>query len=343
MTTDVGFYDSSENAKGVLRKLASLGIVMTFIVIVLGAYVRLNDAGLGCPDWPGCFGQVFAPSDASELAAAAAAYPEVEVDSGKAWKEMIHRYIASSLGLVVVLMWALSFAYRRDLPFKLVSFLLVLICFQGALGMWTVTELLKPTIVTSHLIGGMSVLATFGYLLFKLNPRAIRAPHIGLNKLATAFVAVVLVQIVLGGWTSTNYTGLHCPDFPTCQGQWLPPTNFSEAFALTSEEGVNYEGGRLSNAASVTVHLTHRIGALVVFFTALLLTITAFRKGYSIHKRYALGVMILVCFQWGLGVGTVLLHLPVFLATAHNGGAALLLLMAMRFKHLVSKQQELLR
>jgi len=342
MTSQIAFYDSDESAKGVLRKLASLGIVMTFVVIVLGAYVRLNDAGLGCPDWPGCFGQVFAPSDAAELAAAAAAYPEVVVDSGKAWKEMIHRYLASSLGLVVLVMWGLSFVYRRTLPFKLVSFLLVLICFQGALGMWTVTELLKPTIVTSHLIGGMSVLATFGYLLFSLRAGATRAPHRALNRLATAFVTVVLIQIVLGGWTSTNYTGLHCPDFPTCQGQWLPDTNFSEAFTLTAQDGVNYEGGRLSNAASVAVHLTHRIGALVVFFTALLLTITAFRSGYSVHKRYALLLFSLVCAQWALGVATVLMHLPVYLATAHNGGAALLLLIAMRYKHLVSNQRELI-
>ncbi len=337
MTSSVASYTSNTQANsiGLLRRLAGLGIIMTFVVIVLGAYVRLSDAGLGCPDWPGCFGQVFAPSDADAIAAAAAAYPNVEVDSGKAWKEMIHRYLASGLGLVVVIMWLISFKSREVTPFRWISFLLALICFQGALGMWTVTKLLQPTIVTAHLLGGMSVLATFAYLYIKMGANWVNASQIKLNRIVTVLMFATIAQIALGGWTSTNYTGLHCPDFPTCQGQWLPETDFKTAFTLTAEEGVNYEGGRLGNTASVTVHLTHRLGAVVVFLLALTLLFAAIKEGNTHHRKWAYILFAVVFGQWALGITTVLLHLPVAIATAHNAGAALLLLSVIRYKHLV--------
>lgn len=337
MTTQTYRFEDSSNqsATGLLRKLAGLGIVMTLVVVVLGAYVRLSDAGLGCPDWPGCFGQVFAPSDAAERAAVAAHYPDIEVDSGKAWKEMVHRYLASSLGLVVVVMWFVALVNRRTTPFKAITFLLALICFQGALGMWTVTKLLQPAIVTAHLLGGMSVLATFAYLYIKTGASWVVSPHKRLNQVISLFLVVTAAQIALGGWTSTNYTGLHCPDFPTCQGQWLPATNFSEAFTITAEEGVNYEGGTLSNAAAVTVHVTHRLGAIAVLLASILFLVLALKTGNQHHRRWAFVLFGVVCVQAAIGITTVLLHLPVPIATLHNAGAALLLLTAIRVKRLV--------
>ncbi|MBT8446955.1 MAG: COX15/CtaA family protein, partial [Gammaproteobacteria bacterium] len=230
-----------------MELLVSACLVLAFTVIVFGAYVRLTDAGLGCPDWPGCYGLLTVPEEAGELAAAAADY-ERPVEGGKAWREMIHRYLASTLGLAILLLAGVTWRHRREAraPLAVVLALVPLVMFQGALGMWTVTLLLKPLVVTAHLLGGLTILALLWLALLKL--RAAPAGSPGASALAPwalAALAVVCVQIALGGWTSTNYAALACTDFPTCHGRWWPDMDFREAFVLWRGLGVDYEYGVL--------------------------------------------------------------------------------------------------
>lgn len=309
------------------RRLAGLGAVLALCVIVFGAFVRLSDAGLGCPDWPGCYGQLGAPNSPERIAAAEAAFPEVPVDTAKAWIEMGHRYVASLLGLLVIALALIAWRGRRDgLPWKTSLVLLGLVVFQGMLGMWTVTLLLKPAVVTAHLLGGMTTLA----LLFGLwhSQRVTPAAAAGgaLRALAVAAVAVVGAQIALGGWVSTNYAALACTEFPTCHdGQWLPEMDLTEGFVLWRGIGQNYEYGVLEHPARTAIHIVHRIGAvgvtaIVGAFALLLMAAGAARRGLGIVLLGALTLQI------AIGIGIVVQHLPLGLATAHNAGAALLLL-----------------
>ena len=317
-------------------RLSIAATVLAFFVIVLGAYVRLSHAGLGCPDWPGCYGKVFAPSSASAIESANAVFPERPVETGKAWKEMLHRYFASTLGLLIVIMAVLSWKSRKQegQQILLPVFLVGLVIFQGLLGMWTVTLLLKPAVVTMHLLAGMLTLALLWLVVLKTSE--FRPEH---NSLETTDIkplikiwagfALVLVycQIALGGWTSTNYVALHCWDFPTCQGQWLPEMDLAEGFTIWRGLGTNYEGGVLSNAAGVAVHYSHRVGALLTFLIVGGLGITLIVAVRSrIVKIVALVVLSLLFVQLSLGVANVLLHLPIPVAVSHNGVAALLLL-----------------
>ena len=239
------------------QRIARLALILCFVVVVLGAWVRLTDAGLGCPDWPGCYGQILVPDDP-----AAAADYDRPLETGKAWREMIHRYAASALGLLIVILAFLAWRNRVDprQPFALPLALTGLVIFQGMLGMWTVTLLLKPVIVMAHLLGGMTTLA----LLFWLNRPVPTGPsHPGLRIFAAFGLAVLAVQIALGGWVSTNYAALACPDFPTCQTQWWPSMDFATGFTPWHGLGIDYEGGILDNASRVAIHVTHRIGAVV--------------------------------------------------------------------------------
>ena len=317
------------------RRLLPIATALAFGVVVLGAWVRLTDAGLGCPDWPGCYGTLTVPTSEAELANASAAFPERPVESQKAWNEMIHRYFAGTLGLLVFAITACAWlARRRDPshPIVLPSLLGALIVFQALLGMWTVTLLLKPAVVMAHLLGGMTTLG----LLFWLTLRAWRDPDAAVRPRpaparrfvpwATAALAIVFVQIALGGWTSTNYAALACPDLPTCQGQWWPDADFGEAFVLWRGIGIDYEGGVLDGPARAAIHLTHRIGALVVTLVlgalggALLL-----RGGTRLQVAGAL-VLGALSLQIAIGLGIIEWSLPLWLATAHNAGGALLLL-----------------
>ena len=301
------------------QRIARLAFVTCLIVVVMGAWVRLTDAGLGCPDWPGCYGQLLVPNDP----AAAADYPERPLEVGKAWREMIHRYAASGLGLLIVIMAALAWRNRVDprQPLTLPLALVAIVVFQGMLGMWTVTLLLKPTIVMLHLLGGMTTLA----LLFWLARPVPSGPqHPGLRVFAAIGLAVLAVQIALGGWVSTNYAALACPDFPTCQTQWWPTMDFQNGFKPWHGLGIDYEGGILDNASRVAIHVTHRIGAVV---TALVLGLLAWRAwrepGLERAARY---VAAALAAQLAIGVAIVLTQLPLSLAVAHNAVAALLLI-----------------
>jgi len=321
--------------------------LLAFFVIVLGAYVRLSDAGLGCPDWPGCYGQITAPDELEEISKARLAYPHLEVHSGKAWKEMIHRYFASTLGFLILLLAFFAWKYRQDTHQQVVlpAFLVVLVIFQGMLGMWTVTELVKPTIVTLHLLMGLSTLSLLCWLVLKHSrPWHEHLKQLGTSPLIIKWARLALlvlgVQIFLGGWTSTNYVALYCADFPTCHGEWWPQTNFSEAFVFFKPSGVNYEGGSLSFAAGTTVHLMHRVGALVSALVIASLVFYLLLKSTDVLlRRASFLVLSLLCLHIILGISNVLLHLPIPVAVGHNAVATLLLLSLIFLNYLMSESK----
>ena len=330
--------------------LARAGTLLALVVVVLGAWVRLTDAGLGCPDWPGCYGRLVVPSEIvpEELDPAHAARP---LDTGKAWREMIHRYAASTLGLLALAVGALAWRNRRvpGQPLKAPLALVALVVFQGLLGMWTVTLLLKPLIVVAHLFGGLGTLALFFYLgrwrdvlaprsapfaaTGEAEPRAAgpSAAHVDAKLLSRTRVlgaaagVVLVVQIALGGWTSANYAALACPDFPTCQTQWWPEiADFADGFVLWRGLGIDYEGGVLDHPARVAVHFAHRLGAVAA---ALLLAIFAARLIATPGARGdGAAVAVALAAQLALGVSIVVYGVPLPVAVAHNGMAALLAL-----------------
>lgn len=310
------------------RPLLLCCVVLTFLVIVVGAYVRLEDAGLGCPDWPGCYGQMLGvPDEVHEVARAEQAFPGKPVDRGRAWKEMFHRYLAGTLGMLIFAIAVIAWRGREETGSTpwLASALLVLVALQATLGMWTVTMLLQPVIVTLHLLGGM---ATFALLLwlalreFKPQP-APAAAACSLRPWAAAGLALLVVQVALGGWVSTNYAALACADFPTCHGEWLPKMDFANAFHVLRDLGVTAAGAPLSREALTAIHWSHRLGALVTLFYIGLLALWALRAPQLRTMGAALLALLLV--QAGLGIANVLLRLPLVLAAAHNAGAALLL------------------
>jgi cytochrome c oxidase assembly protein subunit 15 len=309
------------------NRLALAAAILTFVVVVLGAWVRLTDAGLGCPDWPGCYGELTWPKDEDSIAAANARWADRPVETGKAIREMVHRYAATALGFIVLVLAVLAWRRRHDprQPVLLPVVLLALVIFQGMLGMWTVTLLLKPAIVLAHLAGGLLTFSLLVWLYLKTRPKR-STPNLLQRRLTwplTIGLAVLIVQILLGGWTSTNYAALACPDFPQCTGQWLPDTNFSEGFRLWRGVGVDYEGGILDQDARVAIHLTHRVGAIIVLgvFAWLIARLLA-----TPGMRGPAGVLAtLLATQITLGVLNVVLSLPLWVAVAHNGVAALLL------------------
>ena len=315
-----------------LRRLALAGMLLAFCVVVFGAYVRLSNAGLGCPDWPGCYGHV-TPDTA------------VATDVGKAWREMIHRYGATTLGIIILVIGFLSLRWRRhaQVPVALPLALVGLVIFQGLLGMWTVTLLLKPLIVTAHLAFGLTTLSMLWWLWMSLRRAGqwpgkgapvrsdaaaqLRPASGGLRTLCTIALVALVIQILLGGWTSTNYAAVACPDFPRCQASWWPAADFRDAFVVWRGLGVNYEGGVLDSASRVAIHFTHRLGALVATLSLLLAAILTLRlRSAPPSRRAAWAVLAALTLQLCIGIAMVLRGFPLQIATAHNAGAALLLL-----------------
>ncbi len=322
--------------------LALFATVFAFAVIVLGAWVRLSDAGLGCPDWPGCYGHLDVPAEPHEVARANQAFPERPVEIHKAWKEMIHRYFAGTLGLLILSLGVLAFRLRQrpGQPVILPFVALGVVVLQALLGMWTVTIRLNPTIVMLHLIGGFTTLSLLWWIA--LSRPSGRLPRltakVGGRLRGLALVALLLVigQIMLGGWTSANYAALHCPDFPTCQGQWWPPMDFREAFVPWRGTETNFEGGVLDNDARVAIHVTHRLGALTVAIFLLVLFGLLHRQRQSARlRRFAWVLLAALILQITLGISNVVFGLPLAVAVAHNGGGALLLLVLVTLNHLL--------
>lgn len=303
--------------------------LLAYCVIVLGAYTRLSDAGLGCPDWPGCYGKIFVPGETDIIEQANQAYPERPVEQAKAWKEMIHRYAAGSLGLIILLLAVKSWYWRsKDKTIKILApgLLLLLVIFQAALGMWTVTLLLKPVIVTAHLLGGMAILTLLYWQLINTMQPLNKISCQNISPWLVLGAVVVYCQIALGGWTSANYSALICTDFPKCQGQWWPQMDFKEGFILWRGLGIDYEGGVLDAAARTAIHVSHRLGALFTFVLVISLAVRAILSGNRRFILTGVAIVLILLTQILLGIANVLLVLPLPVAVAHNGVAALLLL-----------------
>ncbi|HET7650893.1 MAG TPA: COX15/CtaA family protein [Gammaproteobacteria bacterium] len=310
-------------------RLAILATVLALGVVVLGAYVRLSAAGLGCPDWPGCYGHVGVPDTHQAIAHADALYANRPVEPARAWKEMIHRYFAGTLATLILILTVGAWWRHRDTgrPVLVPSLLLLTVVFQALLGMWTVTLLLFPPVVMGHLLGGFTTFALLWLLVLQTSGwlRAREGASDVMRWLAVAALAVLVIQIALGGWTSSNYAAVACPDFPTCQGQWWPAgMDFHDAFSWHGV-GPDYQGGILTQAARMAIHVTHRLGALLTFLTLSAASLTFMLRGNRILKRLGAAVGILLLLQISIGIGMIESGLPLPLADAHNGVAALLL------------------
>ncbi|MEM9102979.1 MAG: COX15/CtaA family protein [Pseudomonadota bacterium] len=324
-----------------IKILLLLTTVLAYGVVLKGAYTRLVDAGLGCPDWPGCYGYVLPPLTDQQTEIANNLYPERPFEEEKAWPEMIHRYLASLLGFLIMVIAFVCWRKKEEgYPYRIALLLVPLVIFQGVLGMWTVTMGLFPPIVVAHLLGGFltaSLLTLMTLRIFKAIPQWPEAPFSNRNKLpksmqhlALVALVVVLCQIALGGWTSANYAALACLELPVCHSGWINQLNFTEAFSITTVSSGNYEYGILSENARITIHVLHRMGAILTTMVLIGLAWQLLKQDTLLKKQFRiLGSMLLIglCIQILLGIGNIVLHLPLAIAVAHNGVALSLLVL----------------
>jgi cytochrome c oxidase assembly protein subunit 15 len=321
-----------------IKNLSLFGICLAFVVIALGAWTRLVDAGLGCPDWPGCYGFVVFPTNEAEIALAEARYPTFPYDINKAIPEVVHRYFAAALGFLAIIMVYYSFKQNENKNIRRWTIgLLIFICCQGLFGYLTVSLLLLPIIVTAHLFGGFTTLTLF-FLIFLMSSKFDILEKMAIPKLKTiAGIAliVLLFQIFLGVWTSTNYASLACADFPTCQGSYVPEMDFKNGFNLNQEVGPNYLYGLLDNPSRVAIHYSHRVSAILVTLVFLILIS---KLWFSNAAPLASTIGILLITQISLGIINVVYVLPLYVAIAHNLVAALLLLSIFTVNYLAWKK-----
>jgi len=320
--------------------------LLTLVVILLGAFTRLDDAGLGCPDWPGCYGQAVVPHTATALTRAAKAYPHSPVEIGKAWAEMIHRYIAGGLGILVMGLAVCALWIRRTNPRQVIfapCCLVAIVIFQAILGMWTVTWKLYPLVVMGHLLGGMTIASFLWWLtvvdaqrVLNVEIASLPARYPGLARIKPWLwlgLFIVVLQISLGGWTSSNYAALICSsEFPGCHGQLFPAMDFARGFNLFSPIGANYQGGALGTAARTAIHMTHRYGAVIttIYLGGLTLYLLLSAKTYTC-RHFGWLLFAVLGAQVSLGILNVIWLLPMAVAIAHNAFAALLLLLMVTF------------
>ena len=313
-----------------LRALTVLTLFLTFDLVLFGAFTRLTDSGLGCPDWPGCYGSASPLGAQAAIGAAQAALPSGPVTHGKAWVEMVHRYLATGVGALITLLAVLSWlaARKRQLPISpwWASATLVWVCVQGAFGALTVTMKLYPAIVTAHLLGGLVLLALLA-VQSQADVRALLALPPRLHRALFALAALSLLQIALGGWVSTNYAVLACTDFPTCQGSWWPAMDFEHGFALLRELGAGKDGGYLPFAALTAIHYAHRLGAYVVLVAMALFGWRLHASGDAALRRWAAGLAAIAAWQLASGLSNVVLGWPLIGAVAHTAGAAALVVL----------------
>ena len=321
-----------------IKNLSLFGICLAFVVIALGAWTRLVDAGLGCPDWPGCYGFVVFPTNEAEIALAEARYPTFPYDINKAIPEVVHRYFAAALGFLAIIMVYYSFKQNENKNIRRWTIgLLIFICCQGLFGYLTVSLLLLPIIVTAHLFGGFTTLTLF-FLIFLMSGKFDILEKMAIPKLkiiAGIALVVLLFQIFLGVWTSTNYASLACADFPTCQGTYMPEMDFKNGFNLNQEVGPNYLYGLLDNPSRVAIHYSHRVSAILVTLVFLILIS---KLWFSNAAPLASTIGILLLTQISLGIINVVYVLPLYVAIAHNLVAALLLLTIFTVNYLAWKK-----
>lgn len=319
-----------------MARWAAAAALLAIVVIMLGAWTRLMHAGLGCPDWPGCYGFLSVPQSDTHIAIANARFPDTPVDVTKGWPEMIHRYAAGTLGLIVFGLAAYAFRHRKvGVPVRLPLFVAGFIVLQGAFGMWTVTLKLWPQIVAMHLLGGFTTLSLLTLLALRLKGRLRRQQHSTPGQVLAAFrpwlygsLLLVIMQIALGAWTTANYAAVACTELPTCQGQWWPEgMDFQHGFDVTQQVGPNYLGGQLAASGRVAIHVMHRLGAMTVlgYFAVLLICLWRRRKASGLAQPVML-VAIVLFAQIALGLSNIIFHVPIAVAVAHNAmGAGLLL------------------
>ncbi len=374
-------------------RLSFFAFLLAFFVVVLGAFTRLADAGLGCPDWPTCYGHIWVPLTDADVAAANESFAETPVEQDKTWPEQLHRILASTLGLFILAifflcyrmhenkrvwktvigllgclvaatigriivgdnldpyLWLLVGAYGLNLariaahtqtgniPFKLPALLAGLVILQGFFGMWTVTLNLWPQVVTSHLLGGFATLS----LLWLLTQRLARwhwqaeanvvVSFMRTRKLAAFVLIAVVIQIALGGWVSSNYAALACPDFPLCQNQIWPEAKFAQGFNFLQSIGPNYLGGVMESEARIAIHLTHRIGAFAILILVTLLAFKLWRSAFQPARNFSMVLGVVLLLQLALGIMNIVLNLPLFIAVAHNAVGAILLITVITINH----------
>lgn len=329
------------------RKLIWVTLFLTFDLIMFGAFTRLTDSGLGCPDWPGCYGQANPLQAHADISAAETAMPTGPVTVMKAWIEMIHRYLAMAIGVLIIALMMIAWrrwlqSGRKETKFSPLfpTMLFAFVCVQGAFGAWTVTMKLQPVIVTTHLLLGMTLLALLTWFGARLGDHLpISQPGVSRSvaalRIPAALALVLLViQIALGGWVSTNYAALACTDFPLCNGVLLPQMDFANGFSLWRNLGMTVNGDYLPFPALIAIHWTHRAFALVV--VALVAWVALYALKFDGLRTIARRLLVMIALQFTIGVSTVFLDLPLALAVAHNGGAALLMLLLVTLNYKIS-------
>jgi heme a synthase len=328
-----------------LRKLAWVTAFLTFDLILFGSFTRLTDSGLGCPDWPGCYGHSNPLSAGEEIRAAETALPSGPVTMTKAWIEMLHRYFAMAVGFLIIVLMVMAWRrfVRERSPLHrsaavLATIVLAAVCLQGAFGAWTVTMKLQPAIVTTHLLGGMSLLALLVWqALREETPRALGAHAAGLRPLAIVAFLILALQIALGGWVSTNYAVMACPDFPLCHGELVPTMDFRQGFTIWRDLGMTPGGEPIAFQALVAIHWVHRHFAYVAFAVLAWLAFKAWNVAGLSWQARALALTLVVQFLTGLS--NVVLQWPLALAVAHNGGAAVLVALLVTFNFRLARAQ----
>ncbi|MBU2869527.1 COX15/CtaA family protein [Colwellia sp. E2M01] len=370
-----------------LTRLVFCSLLLTIVVIGLGAYTRLTHAGLGCPDWPTCYGLLDVPRTAEEIITAEQAYPERPVEPHKAWNEMVHRYFAGSLGILIAIIAFYSIrlrvndrksvknttiqpSYNSKKPLVLPLCILLVVIFQAALGMWTVTLKLMPVIVMGHLLGGFTTLCLLFLLYLRLNSvtsntittigeqnvkasaskatsasQNVNTPSIKkYSRYALLGIVILTAQIALGGWTSANYAAMSCVELPICQGDWLAELDYQHSFTLIPPVKSSYEFGHFKHNERVTIHVTHRLGAIVTSIFITWLAILVFIKTNKPNlKRLAIVLLSMLTIQVSLGISNIWFSLPLSVAVAHNLVAALLMLSLIALTYQLKQHDEEVR